>query len=219
MKTLQLTAEAGRADWAAGSKALRPLRGKVVVEMDPPPTMFRGLLVPQDMEYDLWPDTGTVLAVGEPLDGQALDLYPGERVICHPDDGKWMEDAVFGSYRASCRVRMFGLTQNGLTVERLAWDESVVARLEGKMIVPTGSNVLIRRDPVVTVSSGGVLIDAESQERPQTATVVAVGSGCSEVKPSDRVVYWSGGRLDFYWAGDEDLAMVRERDILTRVEG
>lgn len=212
MTTLQITAPPTEIDWRLASECIFPLHGVTVVEMDSPPEMFRGLYIPSDLEQDLWPDTGTVLA------SNGTALKPGDRVLCHPEDGKWLEEAQFGPYKAKNRVRMFGWAGDSPdAMQRIPWDESILAVMEGMKIKSLGGrNVLIRRDPVIQ-EQGGILLDSESTYRSQMATVEMIGDGARDVKQGDRVVYWSGARLDFYDESDPDLAMIREEHILAVV--
>ena len=89
-------------------------------------------------------------------------------------------------------------------------------------IRPLQDRVLIRREEEETKSSGGIILTPSAQEKPSQGKVVAVGNGKKlddgttqpmDVKVGDKVLFgkFSGSEIK---AGDEDLLMMREDDIM-----
>lgn len=89
---------------------------------------------------------------------------------------------------------------------------------------PINDRVLVRRIPPETITPGGLHIPDVARERPQRATVEAVGRGryvAGEVLPLEVAVgqevvlgKWVGAEIP----GEPDLLIVREDDILAVLE-
>ena len=89
-------------------------------------------------------------------------------------------------------------------------------------IRPLQDRVLVRRSEEETKSAGGIILTGSSQEKPSEGVVVAVGNGKKlndgttqpmDVKVGDKVMFgkFSGSEVK---AGDENLLMMREDDIM-----
>lgn len=86
---------------------------------------------------------------------------------------------------------------------------------------PLGDRVIVKQDEAEEKTSSGLYIAAESKEKPQTGTVVAVGPGKLDkegkhlpmpVKEGDRVVYSKYGGNEIV-CDDETVLIVRADDI------
>ncbi|MFT0892811.1 co-chaperone GroES [Pseudochelatococcus sp. G4_1912] len=87
---------------------------------------------------------------------------------------------------------------------------------------PLHDRVVVRRADSEEKTKGGIIIPDTAKEKPQEATVVAVGPGTRDengrlvaldVKAGDRVLFgkWSGTEVKI---GGEDLLIMKESDIL-----
>ena len=93
-------------------------------------------------------------------------------------------------------------------------------------IRPLQDRVIIRRIPEQEKSKGGIIIPDSTKEKPIEGEIVAVGSGKvqkdgtlrkPEVNVGDRVLFGKYTGNDVQLDG-EDLLIIREDDILGRVE-
>ncbi len=89
-------------------------------------------------------------------------------------------------------------------------------------ITPLGDRLLVKRVEEKEQVKGGIIIPDSAKEKPQEATVVAVGTGKKddngkvipfEVKAGDTVLISKYGGTEVK-LGDETLLIVREDDIL-----
>lgn len=213
------------------ASVVKALRGVVVVEMDDPPESMGGILLPDNPEQAnagdgysgffrgrMRPDIGTVIAVGEPKkDKKPSTLLPGDRVICAPYKGKWVDKFTLDGYSTDRRVKFFGVDE--------VWWKSVIAevREEEGAVRTLGKQCLImfkeRPDQI-----GGIMLPDGTGEREPLATVLICGPECEQVKPGDTVVYNSGktkevkyGKEFAHMLGfpgrDADLAFIDEDGI------
>ncbi len=92
-------------------------------------------------------------------------------------------------------------------------------------IKPLSDRVLIKMDEAEEVSKGGILLSGSAKEKPQVATVIAVGPGgvvdgkevVMNVKAGDKVITskYSGTEIK---VDGEEMIIVRQSDILAVVE-
>ena len=92
-------------------------------------------------------------------------------------------------------------------------------------IKPLSDRVLIKMDEAEEVSKGGILLSGSAKEKPQVASVIAVGPGgvvdgkevVMTVKPGDKVITskYSGTEVK---VDGEEMIIVRQSDILAVVE-
>ena len=92
-------------------------------------------------------------------------------------------------------------------------------------IKPLSDRVLIKMDEAEEVSKGGILLSGSAKEKPQVASVIAVGPGgvvdgkevVMSVKPGDKVITskYSGTEVK---VDGEEMIIVRQSDILAVVE-
>ena len=92
-------------------------------------------------------------------------------------------------------------------------------------IKPLSDRVLIKMDDAEEVSKGGILLSGSAKEKPQVASVIAVGPGgvvdgkevVMSVKPGDKVITskYSGTEVK---VDGEEMIIVRQSDILAVVE-
>ena len=93
-------------------------------------------------------------------------------------------------------------------------------------IKPLGDRVLVQPIEQEEVSKGGIIIPDSAKEKPQEATVVAVGNGKIldsgdvrplEVKVGDRILFSKYAGTEVKIEGEEHL-ILREDDIIGIVE-
>lgn len=98
-------------------------------------------------------------------------------------------------------------------------------------IRPLHDRIVIRRDPEMTQTAGGIYIPDTAREKNQSGTVVAVGKGKAdehgkitplEVKVGDRVLFgkYAGTETprQTLESGGEELIIMREEEILGILE-
>ena len=93
-------------------------------------------------------------------------------------------------------------------------------------IKPLGDRVVIKRLEAEETTKSGIIVTGTAKERPQEAEVVAVGPGAiidgkrteMEVKIGDKVLYskYAGTNVKLE---DEEYIIVRQNDIVAKVEG
>ncbi|MFG0246470.1 MAG: co-chaperone GroES [Phycisphaerales bacterium JB052] len=91
---------------------------------------------------------------------------------------------------------------------------------------PLHDKILVERDEAETVTSAGIYLPESSTEKPQFATVLAVGEGTLndagdriplDVKPGDRIILskWGGTELKL---DGEDYLIINASDVLAIVD-
>ncbi|MDO4176724.1 MAG: co-chaperone GroES [Bacillota bacterium] len=88
-------------------------------------------------------------------------------------------------------------------------------------IKPLGSKVVIKEIEAEEKTSGGIVLVASAQEKPQMAEVLAVGPGTDEVKMElkvgDKVIFSKYAGTEVKFQGEEVMIM-DQRDILAIVK-
>ena len=92
-------------------------------------------------------------------------------------------------------------------------------------LVPLGDRVVLKQKEQEETTKSGIILTAKSQEKPQTAEVVAVGPGgvvdgkevTMQVKVGDEVIYskYAGNEVKF---DDEEFIIIKQSDIFAIVE-
>ena len=91
-------------------------------------------------------------------------------------------------------------------------------------LVPLGDKVVLKQLEAEETTKGGIILAAKAQERPQEATVIAVGDGridgkeiVMNVVEGDTVGYskYAGNECKL---GDEEYILCKMSDILAKVE-
>ncbi len=86
---------------------------------------------------------------------------------------------------------------------------------------PLGDRVIIRQDEAESTTASGLYLAHDSQEKPQTGTVLAVGDGKLDkdgnlvpvpVKVDDKIIYGKYGGTEITVDG-EDVLILRADDI------
>lgn len=215
-KVCQITVEQlPEADWQAASRAIKPLRGNVFVEMAPAPGSQGVIVLPDNVKDAQWADLGTVVAVGDDVELRpGVPLVPGTRVLVRPTDGTQREGFAAGEYKPINQVRIYGVYCDDSNVgdpTRYAWDRSILAEITEDMeIRPRGDNVLVRMKPLVE-SDRGIWLPDDSKYRTSEGTVVNIGETVLEVEPGDRVFYNPNAVIQLDWRRrDKDLAILLE---------
>jgi len=90
---------------------------------------------------------------------------------------------------------------------------------------PLGDRVVLKQLEAEEMTKGGIILAAQSKEKPQEAEVVAVGPGGMvdgkevkmEVKPGDKIIYskYAGTEVKLE---KEEFIIVRQGDILAIVK-
>ena len=92
-------------------------------------------------------------------------------------------------------------------------------------LVPLGDRVVLKQFEAEETTKSGIILAAESQEKPQEAEVVAVGPGgmvdgkevTMQVKEGQKVIYSKYAGTEVKLDGEEYI-IVRQNDILAVVE-
>ncbi len=91
-------------------------------------------------------------------------------------------------------------------------------------LVPLGDKVVLKQFEAEETTKGGIILAAKAQERPQEATVIAVGDGkvdgkeiVMSVSEGDKVIYSKYAGNEFK-LGDEEYILCKMSDILAKVE-
>lgn len=92
-------------------------------------------------------------------------------------------------------------------------------------LVPLGDRVVLKQCEAEETTKSGIILASKSQEKPQTAEVVAVGPGgmvdgkeiTMQVKSGDMVIYskYAGNEVK---VDGEEYIIVKQNDILAIVE-
>ena len=90
---------------------------------------------------------------------------------------------------------------------------------------PLGDRVVLKFCEAEETTKGGIILAAASQEKPQTAEILAVGPGGivdgkeikMEVKVGDKVIFpkYSGNEFRY---NDEDYIIIKQSDILALID-
>ncbi len=87
---------------------------------------------------------------------------------------------------------------------------------------PLGDRVVLKQLEEENVTTSGIMVAVANKEKPNKATVVAVGSGTAdvkmEVKVNDIVLYAKYAGTEVKFEKDEYI-VVRQEDILAIIEG
>ena len=92
-------------------------------------------------------------------------------------------------------------------------------------LVPLGDKVVLKQFEAEETTKSGIILAAQSKEKPQQAEVIAVGPGGNidgkevvmQVKVGDKVIYSKYAGTDVK-LGDDEYIVVRQNDILAVVE-
>lgn len=79
---------------------------------------------------------------------------------------------------------------------------------------PLGDRLVIKQAVAEETTKSGIVLPGQTKEKPQEATIVAVGSGVKEdLKVGDTIIYskYSGNNVK---VDDEEYIIVKEEDIL-----
>ena len=88
-------------------------------------------------------------------------------------------------------------------------------------LVPLGDRVVLKQVEAEEKTKSGIILTSQAQEKPQEATVIAVGPGKDdvkmEVKVDDKVIYskYAGTEVKL---GGEEYIVVKQDDILAIVK-
>jgi len=75
------------------------------------------------------------------------------------------------------------------------------------MLKPLGKRVLVQRTQVEEKTASGIILVDSAKEKPNTATVKAVGSEVTELKEGDTVVFEQFRGTEFTLNGEDYLVL------------
>ncbi len=155
-------------------QTIKPLPGRVVVQMDPPRQRYGSLCLPDEVKGRTRPDSGTVVAVGPPKRLQSgnhgpVELMIGDRVLVRPYHGLWLDDFLAADGWCYHDLRLYGVTHH--------WSESIVAVWAGDAWRPSLGWLLVRREPNHRSSGGIHLPRAGRLPKANRARVLATSNG------------------------------------------
>ena len=82
-------------------------------------------------------------------------------------------------------------------------------------LVPLGDRLVIKQVVAEETTKSGIVLPGQAKEKPQEATVVAVGKGVESdvIKEGDMVIYskYAGNTIK---VDDEEYIIVKEEDVL-----
>lgn len=157
----------------------RAIGESVIVEMVPPPEKVGSLYVPTDVGIEERLDVARVIASGYP------GIEKGDLVAVRYNAGKKL--IGFGWEEVTdVEVRAYGVAQGRFLVRLNMWD-SILMRFDGENWKPTGTNVVVRFEPIEQTEGGILLSDGAKRQQPD-ATVVAVGDEVTDLVPGEKVV-------------------------------
>ena len=81
---------------------------------------------------------------------------------------------------------------------------------------PLADYIVAQADPADARTASGLYLPDNAQEKPKTATVVAVGPAARQVKKGDRIIYKSYSTTDVTLE-KHDYILVKEEDVLATV--
>ncbi len=80
---------------------------------------------------------------------------------------------------------------------------------------PLADNIIVRRMPEETMTTGGLFIPEAAQEKPLWGEVLAVGNAVDpdDIQPGNTILFakYSGSEINFE---DEKLLIVQEEDVI-----
>ncbi len=80
---------------------------------------------------------------------------------------------------------------------------------------PIGNRVLLKVEEQLTKTAGGIYIpDNASKEKPQSATVQAVGSSVKDVKVGDKVLFAKYADSSEVKIDDDEYLVIKTKEIL-----
>lgn len=88
----------------------------------------------------------------------------------------------------------------------------------GVNIQPMADYVVVQPEAAETKTASGLYIPGGSQEKPKTATVLAVGSDVKEVKVGDRVIYKNEYEATTVKSGRDEYILVYRKNIIATVK-
>ena len=82
---------------------------------------------------------------------------------------------------------------------------------------PLADYIVAQGDSANERTASGLYLPNNAQEKPKTATVLAIGPGVKQVKKGDRIIYKSYSTTDVK-VEKEDYILVKEEDVLATVK-
>lgn len=204
--TVQLSGEVRKdVDWESASRALRPNTGCVAVEMDYRPEKSGSIFLPDEIAGAGRPDRGTVISAHE-----STGLSPGDIVVVSGYGGQWVDGFECEGFSTIGEVRFYGHLG-------LSWKADVWAVI-GEKMTPTGSRVLLEKDNVQKMSSGGLHLPDGSETSSNIATVKEVGPDCNFLSTGMKVIYSLEHIRNFEIDGEDKFGIIPSDHIWGIVE-
>ena len=82
---------------------------------------------------------------------------------------------------------------------------------------PLADYIVAQGDTANERTASGLYLPNNAQEKPKTATVLAIGPSVKQVKKGDRIIYKSYSTTDVK-VEKEDYILVKEEDVLATVK-
>jgi chaperonin GroES len=82
---------------------------------------------------------------------------------------------------------------------------------------PLGDYIVAVGEEAKTKTASGLYLPDNSQEKPKTAKVVAIGKDVKQLKVNDRIVYKSFTQTEIR-VNSEDYILVKEEDVIATVK-
>jgi chaperonin GroES len=82
---------------------------------------------------------------------------------------------------------------------------------------PLGDYLVATNEEAATKTASGIFLPENTQEKPKTAKVVAVGPAAGQIKVGDRIIYKSYSDTTVKVEGDEYI-LVKEEDVIATVK-
>lgn len=208
-------------------EAVTCLPGKVAVEMTEAPDRIGRIYLPGKVAGKLRCDVGIVLACQPPKNRRGerlkMDIKPGDAVLVRPYHGAWFDEFQCRGYKTERQVRFYGVhgdpslyqassgtmgdkTDTGV-YELVPWNDSIVAKLVGNIVVPTIGNLMIRllnEDHESLALPDGVKMP--------TTTGIVEAPGSSQFKRGQRVIF-QPSEDDLSIEQGENLRLIRTSQV------
>jgi chaperonin GroES len=82
---------------------------------------------------------------------------------------------------------------------------------------PLADYIVAQGDAANERTASGLYLPSNAQEKPKTATVVAIGPGVQAIKKGDRIIYKSFSMTEVK-VEKEEYILVKEEDVLATVK-
>jgi chaperonin GroES len=86
-------------------------------------------------------------------------------------------------------------------------------------IQPLADYIVVKADKPEEKTASGIYLTQASQEKPDTAVVVAIGKDVTSVKPGDRILFVEEyGKTKTTKVGSDELSIIKEEHVVALVK-